>query len=360
MHAHSSSPLCPLAPYLQNRNEGVEWRQRWTCRRVERGMEENKFAEKCKGKGRSTSSSKKRNKYALFVSIFGDLLSPSLHPSFHPLLHPRFALAPPSQKKQWKACTFTLPERQNALVHPMLVMALLLLNHVLRDLFQCTLKSMSKKESRHTFLFWSLQANIRWSWKRQSQLNFQVVLKKKRLDKKAVRMNYLHLFDVHVLFLHPSAFRYAHRPTLHRAPQLHLILSAFHPCSLLSTLSAPKILFGKRNEGIERRWTCRRVERGREEKKPRESEKGRRESQGVDRAKDVNKYSRCILVLGINFWSPSPHPTLHSTITPTSLHPRITLASSSPNLSNHIHPFHLPFHPQLSTCFTPFLRLSPL
>jgi hypothetical protein len=80
----------------------------------------------------------------------------------------------------------------------------------------------------------------------------------------------------------------------------------------------------------------------------------------VDRAKDVNKYSRCILVLGINFWSPSPHPTLHSTIAPTSLHPRITLASSSPNLSNHIHPFHLPFHPQLSTCFTPFLRLSPL
>jgi hypothetical protein len=46
MHAHSSSPLCPLAPYLQNRNEGVEWRQRWTCRRVERGMEEKKFAEK--------------------------------------------------------------------------------------------------------------------------------------------------------------------------------------------------------------------------------------------------------------------------------------------------------------------------
>ena len=178
-------------------------------------------------------------------------------------------------------------------------------------------------------------------------------------------MNYLHLFNVHVLFLHPSAFRYAHRPTLHRDPAHHpnfiyIILSAFHPCSLLSTLSAPKILFGKRNEGIERRWTCRRAERGREEKKPRESEKGRRESQGVDRAKDVNKYSRCILVLGINFWSPSAHPTLHSTIAPTSLHPRITLASSSPNLSNHIHPFHLPFHPQLSTCFTPFLRLSPL
>ena len=122
MHAHSSSPLCPLAPYLQNRNEGVEWRQRWTCRRVERGMEENKSAEKWKGKGRSTSSgsSKEQNKYASFVSIFGDHLSPSLHPSFHPLLHPRFALAPPSQKKQWKACTFTLPERQNALVHPML------------------------------------------------------------------------------------------------------------------------------------------------------------------------------------------------------------------------------------------------
>ena len=44
---------------------------------------------------------------------------------------------------------------------------------------------------------------------------------KKRLDKKAVRMNYLHLFDVDVLFLHPSAFRYAHRPTLHRDPAHH-------------------------------------------------------------------------------------------------------------------------------------------
>ena len=87
---------CPLAPYLQNRNEGVEWRQRWTCRRVERGMEEKKFAEKWKGKGKSTSSgsSKKRNKYASFVSIFGDLLHPSLHPS----LHPRSALAPPTEK----------------------------------------------------------------------------------------------------------------------------------------------------------------------------------------------------------------------------------------------------------------------
>ena len=124
MHAHSSSPLCPPAPYLQNRNEGVEWRQRWTCRRVERGMEENKFAEKWKGKGRSTSSGSSKNEINMhrlsFVSIFGDLLSPSLHPSFHPSLHPRSALAPPSQKKQRKACTFTWPERQNALVHPML------------------------------------------------------------------------------------------------------------------------------------------------------------------------------------------------------------------------------------------------
>ena len=168
---------------------------------------------------------------------------------------------------------------------------------------------------------------------------------------------YMFFFSIHLPFATPTAQLFIVTPPI---TPTSLILSAFHACSLLSTLSAPKILFGKRNEGIERRWTCRRAERGREEKKPRESEKGRRESQGVDRAKDVNKYSRCILVLSINFWSPSPHPALHSTIAPTSLHPRITLASSSPNLSNHIHPFHRPFHPQLSTCFTPFLRLSPL
>ena len=54
------------------------------------------------------------------------------------------------------------------------------------------------------------------------------------------------------------------------------------------------------------------------------------------------------------------HPSFHhrSTLAPASLHPRITLASPSPNLPNHLHPFHLPFHPQLSTYFTPFLCLS--
>ena len=40
-------------------------------------------------------------------------------------------------------------------------------------------------------------------------------------------------------------------------------------------------------------------------------------------------------------------------IPPSLLHPRITLASPSPNLSNHIHPFHLPFHQHLSTYFHP-------
>ena len=78
---------------------------------------------------------------------------------------------------------------------------------------------------------------IRWSWKRQSQLNFKVVLKKKRLDKKTFRMNYLHLFNVHVLFLHPSAFRYARPPNSSSwprpSPQLHLTLS---PPSLLTPL----------------------------------------------------------------------------------------------------------------------------
>ena len=129
------------------RDEHVEgWRGGWkrtSLRRSEKAREGAQAVDQAKNE---------INMHRLsFVSIFGDLLSPSLHPSFHPSLHPRSALAPPSQKKQRKACTFTLPERQNALVHPMLVMALLLLNHVLRDLFQCTLKSMSKKESRHTF-----------------------------------------------------------------------------------------------------------------------------------------------------------------------------------------------------------------
>ena len=57
-------------------------------------------------------------------------------------------------------------------------------------------------------------------------------------------MNYLHQFKVHFLFLHPSAFRYTQLFIVTRpSPQLHLTLSAFHPCSLLSTLSAPNILF---------------------------------------------------------------------------------------------------------------------
>ena len=105
------------------------------------------------------------------------------------------------------------------------------------------------------------------------------------------------------------------------------------------------------------------MERGREEKKLRESEKGRRESQAVHNAKDVNKYSTVgvslYLVAIFDHLLHTP-PSFHhrSTLAPASLHPRITLASPSPNLPNHIHPFHLPFHPQLSTYFTPFLCLS--
>ena len=45
-------------------------------------------------------------------------------------------------------------------------------------------------------------------------------------------MNCLHLFDVHVLFLHPSAFRYAHRPTLHRDPAHHPNFIWFSPLSI--------------------------------------------------------------------------------------------------------------------------------
>ena len=142
MHAHSSSPLCPLAPYLQNRNEGVEWRQRWTCRRVERGMEENKFAErqrwtcrrvergmeenkfaeKWKGKGRSTSSgsSKKRNKYASFIVCINfwrpsqPFTPPFISPFTPPSLRPRSPLTEKATKSMhfyiaWEAKCLSPP-----------------------------------------------------------------------------------------------------------------------------------------------------------------------------------------------------------------------------------------------------------
>ena len=176
----------------------------------------------------------------------------------------------------------------------------------------------------------------------------------------AVRMNYLHLFNEYVVFLHPSAFHYAPLPNPSSwsctSPQLHATLSAFHPCSLLSTLSAPYIFFGTGMKvlsgdgnveawrGTEKRKSCGEVKR----------EGGK--SQAVVHANDLNKYnidsSWRILLFGINFWQPSPHSTLHSTLAPPSPH----LHPTSPTIS----PFTSPFHPHPSTYFTPFLHFCPL
>ena len=119
------------------RDEHVEgWRGGWKRTSLRRGRDEHvegwrggwkrtSFAEKWKGKGRSTSSgsSKKRNKYASFIVCINFLATFSaLYSTLHFTLHSTLAPPsfPPHRKKQRKACTFTLPERQNALVHPML------------------------------------------------------------------------------------------------------------------------------------------------------------------------------------------------------------------------------------------------
>ena len=183
-------------------------------------------------------------------------------------------------------------------------------------------------------------------------------------------MNYLHLFNEYFLFLHPFAFRYTPTPQLfivtRPSPQLHLTLSAFHPCSLLSTLSALNIVFGRgmmilSGDGHVEGW------KGGEKRKScgEEKREGENSKQWITQRMWINrKYVSFYLVSiyghilhgHILHTPPFIPPSLH----PLSLHPRITLASPSPNLSNHIHPFHLPFHQHLSTYFTPFPRLSPL
>ena len=142
----------------------------------------------------------------------------------------------------------------------------------------------------------------------------------------AVRMNYLHLFHEYAVFLcfSPSVC-HSLRPT----PQPFSVILHITPTSC-NSLCFPSLLtplhtfcplhfFRNRNGGIERRWKCRSVERGREEKKLRRSEKGRGKSQAVEHANDLNKYkidsSWRILSFGINFWQPS-HSTLHSTLAP--------------------------------------------
>ena len=80
------------------------------------------------------------------------------------------------------------------------------------------------------------------------------------------------------------------------------------------------------------------MERGREEKKLRQSEKGRRESQAVHNAKDVNKYSTVGVSLYLvaifdhllhtpPFIPPSLHP--RSSLAPPSHHPSITFTQPS-------------------------------
>ena len=181
----------------------------------------------------------------------------------------------------------------------------------------------------------------------------------------AVRMNYLHLFHENVVFLCFSpSICHSLRPT----PQPFIVILHITPTSC-NSLCFPSLLtplhtfcplhfFRNRNGGIERRWKCRSVERGREEKKLRRSEKGRGKSQAVEHANDLNKYnidsSWRILSFGINFWQPSPHSTLHSTLAPPSPH----LHQTSPTISPFTSPFHS--HPSTSTYFTPFLHLCPL
>ena len=74
------------------------------------------------------------------------------------------------------------------------------------------------------------------------------------------------------------------------------------------------------------------MERGREEKKMRQSEKGRRESQAVHNAKDVNKYS----TVGVSLYLVAIFDHLLHTLPfiPPSLHPRSSLAPPS----HHLHP----------------------
>ena len=131
---------------------------------------------------------------------------------------------------------------------------------------------------------------------------------------------------------------------------LHITPTSYNSLSFPPAHSSPHFLpltvfFRNRNEGIEgieRRWKCRSVEKGREEKKLRRSEKGRGKSQAVEHANDLNKYnidsSSRILLCGINFWQPSPHSTLHSTLAPPN-HFTLATPHSTHTLPPTSHPF---------------------
>ena len=176
-------------------------------------------------------------------------------------------------------------------------------------------------------------------------------------------MNYLHQFKVHFLFLHPSAFRYTQLFIVTRpSPQLHLTLSAFHPCSLLSTLSAPNIVFGRgmmilSGDGNVEGW------KGGEKRKScgEEKREGENSKQWITQRMWINTINVSFYLVSIfghilhtpPFIPPSLHP--RSSLTPPSHHPSITFTQPLqpyPSLPPTLPPtpFHL-LHP-LSASFS--------
>ena len=147
------------------------------------------------------------------------------------------------------------------------------------------------------------------------------------------------------------------------SPQLHLTLSAFHPCSLLSTLSAPNILFrrGMRvlsGDGTVEGW------RGGEKRKScgEEKREGENPKQWITQRMWINTIDVSFYLVSIfghilhtpPFIPPSLHP--RCSLAPPSHHPSITFTQPLQPLP----PLPPPFHPHLFTYFTPFPRLSPL
>ena len=102
MHAHSSSPLCPLAPYLQNRNEGVERRQRWKCERAERGREEKKLwrSEKAREEAQEVDQAKNVINMHRFCINFWQPSSPFTPPFIQPFTPPSVRPRSPVTEKQ--------------------------------------------------------------------------------------------------------------------------------------------------------------------------------------------------------------------------------------------------------------------
>ena len=115
------------------------------------------------------------------------------------------------------------------------------------------------------------------------------------------------------------------------SPQLHLTLSAFHPCSLLSTLSAPNILFrrGMRvlsGDGTVEGW------RGGEKRKScgEEKREGENPKQWITQRMWINTIDVSFYLVSIfdhilhtpPFIPPSLHP--RSSLAPPSHHPSIT------------------------------------